>query len=107
MTGDDEAFAALAHYGGPKVPVVMTLDYRLDTATKVLTLSKLEINLRGEARLALALVMDRISDKSSEMQGTKDDGRLRSASLDIDDTGLLAKVLPAAGAAPAAQPRAR
>ena len=93
MTGDDTLSTALAPYGVPKVPVDVALDYRLDTATKVLTLSKLEVSLRGEARVAL--VVDGISDKSSQMQGSKDDGRLRTASLDIDDTGLLAKVLPA------------
>ena len=32
--------------------------------------------------MTLALVLDGISDKSSEMQGSKDDGRLRTASLD-------------------------
>jgi len=95
MTGDDALFATLAPYGVPKVPVDIALDYRLDTATKVFTLSKLEINLRGQARVTLALVLDAISDKPSEMQSSQDDGRLRTASLDIDDTGLLAKVLPA------------
>ncbi len=39
--------------------------------------------------------MDGISDKMSEAQGAKDSGRLRNATLDIDDTGLLASVLPA------------
>ena len=95
MTGDDALFATLAPYGVPKVPVDIALDYRLDTVTKVFTLSKLEINLRGQARVTLALVLDAISDKPSEMQSSQDDGRLRTASLDIDDTGLLAKVLPA------------
>lgn len=95
MTGDDAVLAALAPYGVPQVPVDIALDYRLDTATKVLTLSKLEVSLRGQARVALALVLDGISDKTSQVQGSKDDGRLRTASLDIDDTGLLAKVLPA------------
>ena len=95
MMGDDEIFTSLAPYGVPKVAIDAELDYRLDTASKVLTLNKLEINLRGQARITLALVMDGISDKSSEMEGTKDDGRLRTASLSIDDSGLLAKVLPA------------
>jgi hypothetical protein len=95
MTGDDALFATLAPYGVPKVPLDIALDYRLDTVTKVFTLSKLEINLRGQARVTLALVLDAISDKPSEMQSSQDDGRLRTASLDIDDTGLLAKVLPA------------
>ena len=91
----------------PKVPVDFTLDYRLDTATKVLTVSKVEIYLRGQARVGLALVMDGISDKASDAQGkTKDDGRLRTASLDIDDTGLLAKVLPAAAQMQGSTPEA-
>lgn len=106
ITGDDDLFKALAPYGVPKVPVDLTLDYRLDTATKVLTLSKLEVNLRGQARVALSVVLDGISDKSSQMQGSKDDGRLRSASLDIDDTGLIAKVLPAVAKAQGTAPEA-
>jgi hypothetical protein len=95
MTGDDTLSAALAPYGVPKVPVDITLDYRIDTATKVLTLSKLEVNLRGQSRISLSMVLDGISDKPSQMQSSQDDGKLRTASLDIDDTGLLAKVLPA------------
>ena len=107
INGDDDLFAQVAPFGVPKVPVDFTLDYRLDTATKVLTLSKLELNLRGQARLALALVMDGISDKMSDAQGkTKDDGRLRTASLDIDDTGLLATVLPAAAKMQGSTPEA-
>jgi hypothetical protein len=106
MTGDDTLSTVLAPYGVPKVPVDVTLDYRLDTASKVLTLSKLEVNLRGESRVALALVLDGISDKSSQMQGSKDDGRLRTASLDIDDTGLIAKVLPALAKAQGSTPEA-
>ena len=38
--------------------------------------------------------MDGISERPS-MAGAKDDARLRTASLTIDDTGLLAKLLPA------------
>lgn len=92
MTGDDEVFAALAPYGVPKVPVDIALDYAIDGKEKVLTLKTLEISLRGQGKLTLALVVDGISDKSSAM----DDGRLRTASLTIDDSGgLLAKVLPA------------
>ena len=40
MTGDDTLSTALTPYGVPKVPVDLTLDYRLDTATKVLTLEQ-------------------------------------------------------------------
>lgn len=92
MTGDDEVFAALAPYGVPKVPVDIALDYRIDGKEKVLTLKTLEVSLRGQGKLTLALVVDGIGDKSSAM----DDGKLRIASLTIDDSGgLLAKVLPA------------
>lgn len=91
MTGDDEIFTALAPYGVPKVPVDIALDYAIDGKEKVLTLKTLEVNLRGQASITLALVVDGISDKSSAM----DDGKLRTASLTIDDSGLIAKVLPA------------
>ena len=94
MTGDDEMFTALQPYGVPNVPFDIALDYRLDPATKVLDLKTLEVSLRTQARLALSLVIDGISDKT-DMAGAKDDGRLRTASLTIDDTGLLAKLLPA------------
>jgi len=95
ISGDDDVFALAAPYGIPKVPIDFALDYRLDPPTKVLTVSKIELNLRGQARLGLAFVLDGISDKVSKAQGAKDDGKLRTASLDLDDTGLLAKVLPA------------
>lgn len=95
MTGDDELFASLTPYGIPNVPVDIMFDYRLDAASKVLTLNKLEVGLRGQARIAVELVMDGISEKASQMDKSKDDGRLRTASLTFDDQGLIAKLLPA------------
>ena len=92
---DESVSDLLRPYGIPKVPADVVLDYRLDPATKVLTLNKLELTLRGQARLAVALTVDGISDKTSEVQGAKDDGRLRMAALELDDTGLIAKLLPA------------
>ena len=94
MTGNDEMFTALAPYGVPNVPFDIALDYRIDSDAKVLNLRTLEVNMRGETKITLALVVDGISDKAG-MAGAKDDGRLRSASLSIDDSGLLAKLLPA------------
>ena len=94
MTGNDEMFTALAPYGVPNVPFDIALDYRIDSDAKVLNVKTLEVNMRGQAKITLALVVDGISDKSG-MAGAKDDGRLRSASLSIDDSGLLAKLLPA------------
>jgi hypothetical protein len=95
MTGDDELFSSLASYGVPKVPVDMALDYRLDGASKVFTLNKLEIRLRGQARLSLSLVIDGIEEKASKMDDARDDGRLRSAAVTFEDSGLMATLLPA------------
>jgi hypothetical protein len=95
MNGDEEMFAVLDPYGIPRVPIDVVLDYRLDGASKVFTLNKLEISLRGQGTLALSLVIDGVSEKSSEVADAKDDGRLRTASLTVDDTGLLGKLLPA------------
>ena len=95
MNGDEEMFAVLDPYGIPRVPMDVVLDYRLDGASKVFTLKKLEISLRGQGKLGLSLVIDGVSEKSSEVADAKDDGRLRTASLTVDDTGLLGKLLPA------------
>ena len=94
MTGDEDSMAMLDPYGVPRVPMDVTLDYRLDSATKVFTLNTLEIALRGQGKVSLALVIDGVSDKASEAADTKDRGRLRTASFTVDDHGLLAKVLP-------------
>jgi hypothetical protein len=94
MTGDDEMFAAVSPYGVPRVPVDVTLDYRLDGKAKVFTLGKLEVALRGQAKIGLSMVVDGISEKPSEVAGAMDDGRLRTAALTVDDSGLLAKLLP-------------
>ncbi len=95
MTGDDEMFTALEPYGVPKVPFDIALDYRIDPAAKVLTLNMLEVTLRGQARFALSMVLDGVSDKT-DLDTAKDEGRLRSASFTIDDKELLAKLIPAA-----------
>ena len=94
MTGDDDMFTALAPFGVPNVPFDIALDYRIDPAAKVLDLKTLEVNMRGQAKLTLALVIDGISDTAG-MAGARDDGKLRTASLTIDDSGLLAKLVPA------------
>ena len=95
ISGDDDLHNLLAPYGIPRVPVDAVFDYRLDTASKVLTINKFELALRGLARLELSLVLDNVSDKASKLQGAKDESRLRTASLVIDDKGLLGRLLPA------------
>lgn len=94
MTGDEEMFTALVPYGVPRVPIDVVLDYRLDGPARNFTLNRLEIGLRGQARLGLSLVIEGVSEKSSEFAEAIDDGRLRTASLTIDDSGLLARLLP-------------
>ncbi len=94
MTGDDEMFTALEPYGVPKVPFDIALDYRIDPAGKVLTVNMLEVTLRGQARFALSMIVDGVSD-DTDMDTAKDEGRLRSASLTVDDKELLGKLVPA------------
>lgn len=95
VTADDDAADSLAAYGLPKVPADLVLDYRLDSATKRLTLNTLEIGLRDQGRVSLSLVLDGIDGKASDVNDTQDSGRLQSASLVIDDKGLIAHVLAA------------
>ena len=95
MTGDDDLSGMFESFGVPKAPVDLALDYRLDPAAKVLTLSNLELSLRGQGSLALSLILEGVSDKASDAPGTKDNSRLRSATLMYDDKGLLAQLLPA------------
>lgn len=95
ITGDDEMFTALEPYGVPNVPFDMALDYRIDSAAKVLTLNMLEVTLRGQARFALSMILDGVGDKT-DIDSAKDDARLRSASFTIDDKQLFAKLIPAA-----------
>ena len=95
MTGDDDLSSMFAAYGIPKVPADVSLDYRLDPERKIFTLNKFEIVLHGEARTELSLVLDGVSEKASKLDSAKDDVRLRTSSLVYDDSGLLAKLLPA------------
>lgn len=95
MTGDDDLNGMFDSFGIPRAPADLALDYRLDPASKVLTLSNLELSLRGQGSLALSLILEGVSDKASEATGAKDNSRLRSATLVYDDKGLLAQLLPA------------
>jgi hypothetical protein len=106
ISGDDDVFAQLAPYGVPKVPVDFVLDYKLDAAKKVLTLNALELALRGQGQVVLSLVVDDMSTKQSEMDSSKDKARLRTASLEIADSGLIAKVLEATAKSQGASPDA-
>lgn len=95
MTGDDDLSGMLESFGIPKAPVDLALDYRLNPADKMLTVSKLEVGLQGQGSLSLSLVLDGVSDKASEAADAKDTASLRSASLVYTDVGLLSQLLPA------------
>ena len=95
MTGDDALNGMFESFGVPKAPVDLVLDYRLDPASKVLNLSRLEIALQGQGSVSLSMILEGASDKASDSAGAKDNSRLRSAALDYSDTGLLLQLLPA------------
>ena len=95
MTGDDTLNGMFESFGVPKAPVDLALDYRLDPASKVLTLSNLELSLKGQGSVALSMTLEGVSDKASDTAGAKDNARLRIAALDYSDYGLLSQLLPA------------
>jgi hypothetical protein len=55
----------LGSFGIPKAPIDLALEYRLNPAAKVLTVSKLEVRLQGQGSLSLSLVLDGMTDKAS------------------------------------------
>ncbi len=57
----------------------------------------------GVPNVPVDIAMDGISDKAG-MAGAKDDGKLRTASLTIDDSGLLSKLVPAMAKEQGAKP---
>jgi hypothetical protein len=77
----------------------IALDYRLDADKKTLTLSKLELNLKGLARIELATVLVGVGADAVAQPGTGlDDAALHSANFVYDDQSLLGKALPIAAA---------
>ncbi|TAJ32739.1 MAG: hypothetical protein EPO67_10080 [Reyranella sp.] len=96
ISGDDAAFHSLEPYGLPRVPADMAIDYRIDTATKTLTVNKFEMALRGQARLDLSAVIEGVDDKDNDLDGAQEKARLRTGAVTFEDTGgFLAKLLPA------------
>ena len=78
----------------PRVPIDVVLDYRLDGLAKSVHAQQAGDILARPGQARPHLVIDGVSEKSSEVADAMDDGRLRTASLTIDDSGLLAKLLP-------------
>jgi hypothetical protein len=83
--------------GLDKITADFQLDYRLDPAKKTMTLSKLELDLNGLARLELSMILDGVSAESVDKpEAAMNDASLRTATLLFEDRSMFSKVLPAA-----------
>jgi hypothetical protein len=93
--------------GIDKITADFQLDYRLDPEKKTMTLSKLELDLNGLARLELSMILDGVSAESVDNPGTAmNDATLRTATLLFDDRSLFRTVLPAAAKMQSIEPGA-
>ena len=82
--------------GIDKLTADFQLDYKLDPERETFTLSRLEIDLNGLARLELTMVLDGVSpDMIAAPDDAMDKTTLRTASLVYEDRSLLAKIVPA------------
>jgi hypothetical protein len=85
--------------GLDKVSADFLLDYKLVPDKKTFTLSKLELDLSGLARLETSMVLDGISpDVATQPSSAMDNASLRTATITYDDRSLLAKAIPVAAA---------
>lgn len=83
--------------GIDKLSADFLLDYKLVPDKKTFTLSKLELDLNGLARLETSMVLDGISpDVASQPNSAMDNASLRTATVVYDDRSLLAKAIPVA-----------
>jgi len=83
--------------GIDKITADFQLDYRLDPDKKTMTLSKLELDLNGLARLELSMILDGVSAESVDKpELAMNDATLRTATLLFEDRSLFKTVLPAA-----------
>jgi hypothetical protein len=83
--------------GIDKITADFQLDYRLDPEKKTMTLSRLELDLNGLARLELSMVLDGVSAESVDKpDSAMNDATLRTATLLFEDRSMFSKVLPAA-----------
>jgi hypothetical protein len=85
--------------GLDKLSADFQLDYRLVPETKTLTLSRMELNLTGLARLETSMVLDGVTaDTAATPNSAMDDSSLRTGTVVYDDHSLLAKAIPIAAA---------
>lgn len=77
----------------------LSIAYRLDATSQVFELARLEVDLRGLARLELALTVDGVVPDMAEVpQRAAGSASLHSASLTIQDASLLARLVRAMAA---------
>lgn len=83
----------------------LVVDYRLDGARQVFVLDQLAVELRGFARLELAMTIDGVtSDVTNTPQQAAGTASLRSASLVIQDASLMARLIRAMAAGEGVSP---
>ncbi len=84
------------YLGADQALADITIAYRLDATSRVFELSRLEIDLRGLARLELAITIDGVApDVTDAPQQAAGAASLRSASLTIHDASLMARLVRA------------
>src|SRR5262245_27332555 len=84
------------YLGSPLPPVDVVLDYRQDASRQTFALNRLELNLRGLARLELNLALDGVApDVAGAPQQAMQTASLRSAALVFDDASLLSRLMTA------------
>lgn len=93
--------------GLDKLSADFQLDYRLVPDKKTFTLSRMELDLTGLARLETSMVLDGVTlDTAANPNSAMDDSSLRTGTVVYDDHSLLAKAIPIAAALQGSDPKA-
>lgn len=82
-------------FGTDRMTAELVLDYRTDTKTETMTLSRLELRLDGLGRLEFSMVMDGVTPSAAAAPDAKDKASLRIATLTYDDQSLMNKLFTA------------
>lgn len=82
-------------FGADKLTIDVALDYRFEAARSLVTLSKLEVDIRGVGRLELSMVLDGVTEALiANPDAAKDTVSLRTANMVYTDASLLSKLMP-------------
>lgn len=81
-------------FGVNQVVFDAALDYRFEVSRSILTLSALDIDLHGLARLEISMILDGVTESNAlNTKAARDSVSLRTASLVYSDASLLSKLL--------------